>query len=36
MARTAISGLPGPVYLEIPVDVLGGKTDEKEIKRFSS
>ena len=34
--RTAIVGRPGPVYLEIPVDILGGKIEGKEIKRFST
>ena len=34
--RTAIVGRPGPVYLEIPVDVLGGKIEEEQIKRFST
>ena len=31
--RTAMNGRPGPVYLEIPVDVLGGKVEEGTIKR---
>ncbi len=31
--RTAMNGRPGPIYLEIPVDVLGGKVEESTIKK---
>ncbi len=31
--RTAVSGRPGPVYLELPVDVLNCKPEEAKIKR---
>ncbi len=31
--RTAISGRPGPVYLELPVDVLNSETSEEGVKR---
>jgi len=31
--RTAMNGRPGPVYLEIPVDVLGWKVEESTIKK---
>jgi len=31
--RTAISGRPGPVYLEVPVDVLKSEVDSKLVKR---
>lgn len=31
--RTAISGRPGPVYLELPVDVLNGPVDMGKVKR---
>lgn len=30
--RHATSGVPGPVYLEIPVDVVGGSTDEGNVR----
>jgi len=30
--RHATSGVPGPAYLEIPVDVVGGVTDEENVK----
>ena len=31
--RTAISGRPGPVYLELPVDVLNSEVPEEGVKR---
>jgi acetolactate synthase-1/2/3 large subunit len=31
--RTAISGRPGPVYLELPVDVLNASIDEALVKK---
>lgn len=31
--RTATYGRPGPVYLEIPVDIIGGKVAEESIKK---
>lgn len=31
--RTAISGRPGPVYLELPVDVLNASVEEKHVKK---
>lgn len=30
--RHATSGVPGPVYLEIPIDIVGGRTDEANVK----
>lgn len=30
--RHATSGVPGPVYLEIPIDIVGGSTDESDVK----
>ena len=30
--RHATSGVPGPAYLEIPIDVVGGTTDEENVK----
>ena len=30
--RHATSGVPGPAYLEIPIDVVGGVTDEENVK----
>ena len=30
--RHATSGVPGPAYLEIPIDVVGGSTDEENVK----
>ena len=30
--RHATSGVPGPVYLEIPIDIVGGSTDEAAVK----
>ncbi|MFH1155587.1 MAG: thiamine pyrophosphate-binding protein [Pseudomonadota bacterium] len=34
--RTAASGRPGPVYLELPVDVLNASVDETAVKRFNT
>ena len=34
--RIAISGCPGPVYLELPVDVWNGQVDEKTVKRTNT
>ena len=34
--RTAISGRPGPVYLELPVDILNATADPEKIKRTST
>ncbi|MDP8223855.1 MAG: thiamine pyrophosphate-binding protein [Candidatus Lernaella stagnicola] len=34
--RTAISGRPGPVYLELPVDVLATQSDESAVKRMKT
>jgi acetolactate synthase I/II/III large subunit len=31
--RTALSGRPGPVYLELPCDVLNAKADPEKVKR---
>lgn len=31
--RTAMTGRPGPVYLELPVDVLNGAVDISKVKR---
>ena len=31
--RSAISGRPGPVYLELPVDILNAQVDETVVKR---
>ena len=30
--RHATSGVPGPAYLEIPIDVVAGSTDEENVK----
>ena len=30
--RHATSGVPGPVYLEIPIDIVGGSTDEESVR----
>ena len=30
----AKSGRPGPVWIDIPLDIQGAKVDEKELKRF--
>ena len=32
--RTAASGRPGPVYLELPVDVWAARAEESEVKRI--
>jgi len=32
--RTAVSGRPGPVYLELPVDVLNGQADEGAARKI--
>jgi acetolactate synthase-1/2/3 large subunit len=32
--RTSISGRPGPVYLELPVDILNAAANEEKIKRI--
>lgn len=34
--RTAISGCPGPVYLEIPIDVWNGQVEEKQVRKVNS
>lgn len=34
--HTAISGCPGPVYLEIPIDVWNGQVEEERVKNVSS
>ena len=34
--RHATSGVPGPVYLEIPIDVVGGVAEEEDVKYPSS
>ncbi|MGB9699854.1 MAG: thiamine pyrophosphate-binding protein [Thermodesulfobacteriota bacterium] len=34
--RTAISGCPGPVYLEIPIDIWNGQVEEKQVKKVSN
>ena len=31
--RTAVSGRPGPVYLEFPVDVLNAQVDPKDVRK---
>ncbi len=30
--RHATSGVPGPVYLEIPIDIVGGSADEEAVR----
>ncbi|MCH8870750.1 MAG: acetolactate synthase [Chloroflexi bacterium] len=30
--RHAMSGVPGPVYLEIPIDIVNGKAEEDDVK----
>jgi acetolactate synthase-1/2/3 large subunit len=34
--RTALSGRPGPVYLELPVDVLNAFTDADRVRRTAT
>lgn len=34
--RTACSGRPGPVYLELPVDVLNAAPDETKVKKTNT
>ncbi|MCE5265780.1 MAG: thiamine pyrophosphate-binding protein [Deltaproteobacteria bacterium] len=34
--RTASAGRPGPVYLELPCDVLNAKTDPEKVRKFKS
>ena len=34
--RTAIGGRPGPVYLELPVDVLNAETDAAKVKKLNN
>lgn len=34
--RTAISACPGPVYLEIPIDVWNGQVEEGQVKKVSN
>ncbi len=34
--RQAVSGRPGPVFLEIPVDLISGKITEKQVRYPSS
>lgn len=34
--RTATSGRPGPVYLELPVDILNGSVEADTVKKFKS
>ncbi|MEJ5362317.1 MAG: thiamine pyrophosphate-binding protein [Spirochaetota bacterium] len=34
--RTACSGRPGPVYLELPVDVLNAAQDETKVKKTNT
>lgn len=34
--RTAISGRPGPVYLELPVDVVKTEVEEDKVKRLNT
>ena len=34
--RTAASGRPGPVYLELPIDVWAAKVDESSVKRVNT
>ena len=34
--RNAINGRPGPVYLELPVDVLNARADGSKVKKIST
>ena len=34
--RTASAGRPGPVYLELPCDVLNAKADPEKVRKFKS
>jgi len=34
--RTAVSGRPGPVYLELPVDVLNASVKEEQVKKTNT
>ncbi len=34
--RTAISGKPGPVYLELPVDILNADADPEKVRKINT
>jgi acetolactate synthase I/II/III large subunit len=34
--RTAISGKPGPVYLELPVDILNADADPEKVRKLNT